>query len=119
MRDIALNIHLCPLALIGSGKSNMAEDARTDPLGDAMDYAPFACGVTAFEHHDDLGALGLDPLLHFDQLGLQLTQGALILFVAELGLLSRCSVSLVGLLGCLVLSQDAPPGSLPFSFKKR
>jgi hypothetical protein len=42
------------------------EDARADTLHNAMNHAPFAGGVAAFEYDYDLRAVRPYPFLHFD-----------------------------------------------------
>jgi hypothetical protein len=61
----------------------MAEDPGADALHDTVDHASFAGGVTPLKHHHHLGARGFYPFLHFDQLGLKLTQRFLVFFPLE------------------------------------
>ncbi len=74
MRHVALEIPLAFLALGRGGKGDHAADARIEPLGDALDGAALAGGITAFEQHNDLELLVLDPILQAHQLVLETEQ---------------------------------------------
>ena len=71
MRDIALEIPLGALALVGRGQRRDPADARIEALGDALDDAALAGGVAPFEQHDDLEVLVHHPVLQLDQFALQ------------------------------------------------
>jgi hypothetical protein len=47
---------------------------RVKAFGNAFDHAPLAGVVAALADHGDLEAFMLDPLLHFGQFGLQVSQ---------------------------------------------
>ena len=72
--DVALEVPLRLLALGRRGKRDDAADARVRPLGDALDHAALAGGVTPLEDHDDLQPVGLDVLLHDHELALEPSQ---------------------------------------------
>jgi hypothetical protein len=91
MGHVALEVHLRLLALGRRGEGHDAEDAWADPFGDALDDPALAGRVAPFEHYTDLGAAGLDPLLHLDQLDLEL-------FHLLLELLGRGSPAVIFLL---------------------
>ena len=69
--DVPLDVHLRLLALGRRGQGDDPEHARAHPLGDPLDRAALAGRVPALEHDADLGARGLDPLLHRHQLAVQ------------------------------------------------
>ena len=121
MREVALDVHLRLLALGRRGQRDHAEDARAGALGDALDDAALAGGIAAFEQHADLGAAGLDPLLHLDQLDLELLQLPLEFLAAQSGRGSGASV--VSAATCAAASASASAISsfslfffLPLSF---
>src|SRR5262249_19883997 len=70
MRNIALEIPLRSLALVGCWKRGHSANAWIEPLGDALDNAALARRVAALENNDDLEALRDDPILQPDQLTL-------------------------------------------------
>ena len=76
--DVALEVPLGPLALGGRGQRGDARDPGAEVLGDPLDRAALAGGVAALEDDDDALALGPDPLLDLDQLGLQPEQLGLV-----------------------------------------
>ena len=90
MRDIALEIPLRPLTLIGRWQCDDARDARVQALGDALDGAALAGGIPAFEQYQDLQPLGLDPGLQAHQLVLQPEQ------LLEIDLPCQCLLLWVG-----------------------
>src|SRR5262249_61004248 len=70
--DVALHVHLCLLAVGRRGERHDAEHARADPLGEGLDGAALARGVTAFKNDDHALLALLEPGLQFAQLFLQL-----------------------------------------------
>src|SRR6516164_5323246 len=74
MRDIALEVPLRALALVGCGKGGDAADPGIEALGDALDHAALAGGVAALEEDDHLELVVLDPILELDQFALQAEQ---------------------------------------------
>ncbi len=81
--DVALDVHLRLLALRRRRQGHDLEDARADPLGDALDGAALAGGVTALEHDADLGAGRFDPFLHGHELAVKAAHLALVLLAAS------------------------------------
>ena len=71
VRGVALEIPLAPLAFIRRRQRGNAADARVEALGDPLDHAALAGGITAFEDHDDLLLVVRDPVLQLHQLALQ------------------------------------------------
>ncbi len=105
--DVALDVHLRLLALGRSRKRDHAERARTHPLGDALDGAALAGGVTAFEDDADLGAGGSDPLLHRDEFALEHLEFGLVVLALHLGAGFRsrgCDVGVIGFSRLLLLA---------------
>ena len=82
MLDIALEIPLPGLALIGFGQGDNRHIARVEMLRHAGNGPAFASRIAPFEHDDDALALGFNPIEHFQQLDLQAFQ----LFFITLGL---------------------------------
>ena len=70
--DVALDVHLGPLALGRGGQGDDLEHARADALGDPLDRAALAGGVAALEHDAHPRTRRLDPLLHRDELAMEL-----------------------------------------------
>jgi len=71
MGRVALEI---PLGLFAFGRGGERDDAtrtRIQPLRDALDCATFARGIAAFKDHDNLRLGVLNPVLQFDEFGLQ------------------------------------------------
>ncbi len=72
MADVALEV---PLPLLDLGRlleRHHARRARVQVLHEALDRAALAGRVAALEQHDDLLPRLLDPVLHLQQLDLQL-----------------------------------------------
>jgi hypothetical protein len=84
--NVALDVHLGLLPLRGGGQGHHPEDTRACALGDAFDNAALSGGIAAFEEHADLGAADLHPLLHLDELDLELLQLLLKFLAAHSGL---------------------------------
>ena len=78
--DIALEIPLRALAVVGRGQGGHAAHARVQALGDALDHAALAGRIAALEEDDHLFPVVLHPVLQLDQLALQAQQ------LAEVGL---------------------------------
>ena len=74
MRDVALEVPLRALAVVGRGQRRDTADPRIEALGDALDHAALAGGVAALEEHDHLELVVLDPVLQLHQLALQAEQ---------------------------------------------
>jgi hypothetical protein len=71
MRHVALEIPLCALTLAWCRQRRDPADPRVEPLGDALDDAAFAGGITALENHHHLELVVLHPALQFHELSLQ------------------------------------------------
>ncbi|MNJ68066.1 hypothetical protein D3C77_642830 [compost metagenome] len=69
-----MQVHLALFPVVGRRQCHDPEHPRADPFGKRLDRAAFACPVTAFENDANLDALLFYPLLHLDQLDMQLTQ---------------------------------------------
>ncbi len=59
--DVALEVPLGALALVGRGQRGHPADARVQALGDALDGPALAGRVAALEQHHDLELLGRPP----------------------------------------------------------
>jgi hypothetical protein len=70
VRDIALEIPLGLLALGRRSQGDDPADAGVQALGNPLDDATLAGGVSPLEDHDDLEALVPDPFLELDQFDL-------------------------------------------------
>lgn len=68
MRDVALEIPLCFLALDRCAQGDDAANARIEALGDRLDCYALAGGGAALKQHDDLQAALSDPLLQLYEL---------------------------------------------------
>ena len=86
---VPLHVHLRLLPLGRARQGHDAEHPRAHALGDGLDRAALARGVASLEDDADLGAGRLDPLLHRDQLGVQLAQLGLVLLALHLRSLLR------------------------------
>ena len=84
MGDVALEVPLRALALVGRGHRHDAAGARVQEGDDALDRAVLAGGVAPLEQHHEPLAAGDDPLLHVDELGLQAQELLLVLLGTEL-----------------------------------
>ena len=71
MRDITLEVPLRPLPIIRGRQRHHLADARVKALRDALDGAPFASRIPAFEDDDDLQFLMRHPILKFQEFMLQ------------------------------------------------
>ena len=80
------------LPLGGCRQGYHPEDTRACAFGDAFDDAALAGGIAAFEEKTDLGTADLHPLLHLDELDLELLQ-LLLEFLAAHLLLDSTAVS--------------------------
>ena len=69
--DVALEVPLRALAVVGRGQRGDAAHARVEPLGDALDHAALAGRVAALEEDHELVAAVDDPVLQLDELALQ------------------------------------------------
>src|SRR5664280_1440458 len=78
VRDVALHIQLSLLTLRGRWQGNDPEDSWADSLGQSLDSATLTGGVPSLKDDADAGSGGFDPLLHRNQLDLQLTQLVLV-----------------------------------------
>ncbi|MCY1312894.1 hypothetical protein D9M70_633630 [compost metagenome] len=76
MRHVALEIPLRLFAVGGCRQRDDAHDTRIEPLGDALDDAALAGGVTSLEDHHHFFLVVDHPVLQLDQLRLQLQQRA-------------------------------------------
>ena len=68
---VTLEVPLRALAIVGCGEGNDPGDARVEALGDSLDGATLAGGVTAFEQNDHLLLCLDNPVLQLDQLRLE------------------------------------------------
>src|SRR5690606_22523372 len=84
VRDVALDIHLGLFPFCGRWQGYQPEDTRAGALGDPLDDTALAGSITAFEEHADLGAGCLYPLLHLDELNLEVDQFLLEFLAAHL-----------------------------------
>ena len=82
--DVALHVELGLLPVGRRRQRDDAEDARADPLGQALDHAALAGGVAALEDDDDAGAGRLHPGLQVGDLDLQPGELRLVGLVAGL-----------------------------------
>lgn len=71
MRDITLKIPLMAFPLCRSGQRDRPADARIEPLGHALDRASLSGRIPAFEKHNHLQLLMLNPILQPHQFVLQ------------------------------------------------
>src|SRR6516164_623401 len=74
MRDISLEVPLCPFALAWRGQRDDTTNPRIETLRDALDDAALASCVASFENDNNLQLLVDDPVLQLDQLPLQAKQ---------------------------------------------
>src|SRR5262249_18327000 len=79
--DVALHIHLRLLALSRRRQRDDAKHSRAHALGNRLDRAALARGVSSFEHDAHLGPCRFYPLLHRDKFAMQAAEVALILLV--------------------------------------
>jgi len=89
MRDIELEI---PLAGLGLGRPRQGDDpgeARVQMLRQPLDNPAFPRGVAALEDDDEALPLALDPILHLDQLDLELAKLRLVGFFRELPVVGK------------------------------
>ena len=84
--DVTLPVHLGFLSFGWRRQRLHPEHAGADPFGDAFDDTAFAGRVTPLEDDNNLEPLFFDPVLQFDQLGMQLEQRRFILFSGKFGL---------------------------------
>ena len=82
--EVALHVHLRLLAVGRRRQCDDAEYPGAHPLGDRLDRAALARGVTALEHDDRAFAGLLDPVLQVAELDLKLAEFLLVLFALEL-----------------------------------
>ena len=89
MLDIALEVDLRALPLSRRGQGDEPERARADGFDNAFEDAAFAGCIPALEEDNNPCAGMLDPVLHLDRLGTQLSHLCFILCSLELGLAVR------------------------------
>ena len=71
VRHVALEVPLGALPLRGGAQGDDAGAAGVEALGDALDGAPLAGGVTPLEDDDHALSARPDPVLELDKLGLE------------------------------------------------
>src|SRR6185436_2386762 len=81
--EIALHVHLALLAIGRRRQRHDAERTRADALGDRLDGAALAGGITAFEDDDHTFAGLLRPGLQVTQFLLELAQFLLVGLAVE------------------------------------
>jgi hypothetical protein len=87
--DVPLEVPLRPLPLRRRGQRDDLRDAGVQVLGDPLDRPALARGVAALEDHDEPLPGRADPLLHLDQLLLQVQQLGLVEVLVHLLRLDR------------------------------
>ena len=83
--DVALEVPLAGLTVVGLRQSFDAAGAGVEVLGDALDSRALTCSVATFHDNDDAGTGFYNPLLHLDEFGLQALEFFLVSFLIELG----------------------------------
>ncbi len=86
---VTLEVPLGAFAVGGGGQGRDLDHPWVELGGDGLDDPAFARGIAPFEQDHDLEPLLFDPLLQLDELGLQIDQCLLILFLAKLGSLAH------------------------------
>ena len=77
--DVALEVPLSALCLVGDGKGDMAGEARVHVFAHALDRAAFAGRVAPLEEQEHALAGGAGPLLHLHQFDLERQQAGRVL----------------------------------------
>src|SRR4030095_7618802 len=120
--NVTLHEHLRFFPIRRRRKRHHSKHAWAHAFGDGLDGSPLAGGVASFEHDDDSGSSGLNPILQMTKLDLKLAQLLLVSFAFHFGGVARRSVrrhSVHHFLGIVewsdAISQVASSGRRSFS----